>query len=143
LSLGAGYRQVYELKSGKFMQENEPYVSATLSGLYHGFYLESRNRFEYRHFDYQNDSGRYRNKFTLKLPWKFTKFQLQPYLGDEVFLSFGDGATEFNQNRLSSGFGLKLTKNIKAEIYYMLVSSKGTDRWTDANILGTKIRLAF
>ena len=35
-----------------------------------------------------------------------------------------------------------VSANLKAEIYYMLQSSKGAD-WTDANILGTKLKLAF
>jgi hypothetical protein len=142
LNIGGGYRHIYELKKGKFKLENDPYLVATLLGDIEGFKIEDRNRLEYRHFDYQDDSWRYRNKVTMKLPWKFTKLEIQPYLSDEVFISF-DGATELSQNRFSPGLAFNLTKNLKAEIYYMLQSSKSSDRWTDANVLGTKLKLAF
>jgi hypothetical protein len=143
LGLGGGYRHIYELSSGKFKLENEPYVTATLSLEKAGFALESRNRVEYRHFDFKPDSWRYRNKFTLKFPWKFGKLQVQPYIGDEILASFASGTNQINQNRLSSGLGMKLTTNIKAEIYYMLVSSKSAGRWTDSNVLGTKLKISF
>ena len=37
LNIGTGYRQVYELKKGKFKAENEPYLVATLFGGVSGF----------------------------------------------------------------------------------------------------------
>jgi hypothetical protein len=142
LNIGGGYRHIYELKKGKFKLENEPYLVATLLGDFKGFKLEDRNRLEYRHFDYQDDSWRYRNKVTVKLLWKFTKLEIQPYLSDEIFISF-DGATELSQNRFSPGLAMSLTKNIKAEIYYMLQSGKSSGKWVDANVLGTKLKLVF
>jgi len=144
LAVGGGYRHIYELRKGKFKLENDPYMTATLSVEKRGFSLDSRNRLEYRHFDYQDDLWRYRNKFTLKFPWKITKLEIQPYVSNEIFVVFGDNIkSDFNQNRFSAGLGMKLTKNIKAEIYYMLQSSKSSDIWKDTNILGTKIKLAF
>ncbi len=142
LNIGGGYRHIYELKKGKFKLENDPYITATLFGDLNGFKFDSRSRFEYRHFGYQTDSWRYRNKFTAKLPWKFTKLEIQPYLADEIFVDLKN-VHQFNQNRFSSGFGMNLTKNIKAEIYYMLQSSKSAGKWTKANVLGTKLKLAF
>ena len=144
-SIGGGYRHILEDKKvgkvTKFRVENEPYVTATLFGDLKGFKLEDRSRLEYRHFDYTADSWRYRNKFTVKAPWKFTKLEIQPYLADEVF--FGSSGKSFNQNRFSSGFAFNITKNLKAEIYYMLQSSKGKKEWTDANISGTKFKVSF
>lgn len=140
LDLGVNYRQVYEKKSGDFKEENRPYINGTLKFDLSGFKLEDRNRFEYRHFDYQEDSWRYRNKFTLRSPWKFTKLEIQPYLADEIFVDLNERI--FNRNRFYSGFGLSLTKNLKAEIYYLLQSTKGSS-WTDANVLGTKLKLVF
>lgn len=142
LNIGGGYRQVYELKSGKFKLENEPYLAATLLWDLRGFKFDDRNRLEYRHFDYQTDSWRYRNKVTLKGPWKFTKLQLQPFVADEIFIGF-DGASELNQNRFSSGFSMALCQNIKAEIFYMLQSNKSSGKWTDANVLGAKVKITF
>ena len=142
LNIGGGYRHIYELKKGKFKLENEPYLVATLLWDLEGFKIEERNRMECRHFDYQDDSWRYRNKVTVKLPWKFTKLEIQPYLSDEIFISF-DGATELSQNRFSPGLAMNLTKNLKAEIYYMLQSGKSSGKWVDANVLGTKLKLVF
>ncbi len=142
LNVGGGYRQVYELKKGKFKEENEPYLTATLLGVLSGFAIEDRSRMEYRHFDYQSDSWRYRNKLTIKMPWKFTKIGIQAFLSDEILIGFGK-ISELNQNRFSSGLGFNVTKNIKGEIYYMFQSSKSSPRWTDANVFGTKIKIAF
>jgi hypothetical protein len=107
-----------------------------------GFKFEDRSRMEYRHFDYQADSWRYRNKVTVRLPWKLTRMEIQPYLSDEIHIGFG-GTNQFNQNRFSPGVGMNLTKNIKAEIYYLLQSAKSSGRWADTNILGTKLKLVF
>jgi len=141
-NIGGGYRHVYEFKKGKFKLENEPYVTATLLWDLKGLKFEDRSRLEYRYFDYQTDSWRYRNKVTLKLPWKFSKLEIQPYLSDEIFISFSK-IDELNQNRFSSGFSMNLTKNLKAEIYYMLQSAKSSGKWVDTNVLGTKLKISF
>lgn len=143
LNIGGGYRQVYELISGKFKPENEPYVTATLLWDLEGLKFEDRNRMEYRDFNYKEDSWRYRNKVTLKLPWKFTKIDIQPYLSDEIFIVFGGVPSDLNQNRFSSGIGMNLTRNLKAEIYYMLQSAKSSGKWIDANVLGMKLKITF
>ncbi|OGX14849.1 MAG: hypothetical protein A2166_06085 [Omnitrophica WOR_2 bacterium RBG_13_41_10] len=142
LNIGGGYRQVYELKKGKFKLENEPYVTMTLLWDLKGFKFDDRSRIEYRYFDYQDDSWRYRNKIAVKLPWKFTKLEIQPYLSDEVFIGFST-ISEFNQNRFSSGLSMNLTKKLKAEIYYMLQSTKSSGKWVDANVFGTKMKITF
>lgn len=141
LDLGVNYRQVYEKKKGDFKEENRPYINAILKYDFYGFKLDDRNRLEYRHFDYQADSWRYRNKFTVKFPWKFTRLEIQPYLADEIFLDFQNKA--FSRNRFYSGFSMNLAKNLRAEIYYLLQSSKSGDNWVDANVLGTKLKLSF
>jgi len=142
LNVGGGHRQIYELKSGYFKPEEAPYVTATLFGDLKGFKFDDRNRVEYRHFSYQTDSWRYRNKFTIKFPWKFTKIEIQPYVSDEMLIVFG-AIDQFNENRFSPGISFNLTKNIKAELYYMLRSTKGRDTWVDTNVLGTKLKIAF
>lgn len=142
LNIGGGYRHVYDLKNGKFKLENRPYLTATLLWNLRDFKFDDRNRMEYRHFDYQTDTWRYRNKLTVKLPWKFTRMEIQPYLSDEIFAGFGT-INEFNRNRFYSGLSINLTKNMKAEIYYMAQSTKSSGQWKDANILGTKLKILF
>lgn len=141
LSLGAAYRQVYDLKSGKFKEENRPHVTATVKWALCGFDCEDRNRFEYRHFRYQDDEVRYRNKLTIKLPWKLTRFNVRPYVADEVFADLNNAA--FVRNRFYSGMGFELNKNLKGEVYYMLQSSKNPGAWRDVNALGLKLKLVF
>ncbi len=143
LNIGAGYRQIYEKKNSSFKQENEPYVSATVFYDLNGFKLDSRSRLEYRHFDYQSDSWRYRNKFNVKFPWKFTSMQIQPYVADEIFIKLN--GIVLNTNRLYAGLGFNLTKNLKGEVYYLLQDTENTDthKWTDINVLGTKLKISF
>ncbi|MCK9430993.1 MAG: DUF2490 domain-containing protein [Candidatus Omnitrophica bacterium] len=142
LLVGAGYRHVLSKSKGKFLVENEPYISAILLWDFEGFKFDDRSRLEYNHFDYKDDTWRYRNKFTVKLPWKFTRFEIQPYLADEIFILFDDGQ-RLNQNRFFAGLGMTITKNLKGEIYYLLQSSKNSNLWTAANVLGTKFKLLF
>ena len=146
LNVGIGYRYIKEMQNKAFRVENEPYLLATLFWDLAGFKFDSRNRFEYRTFDYNKvDSGRYRNKLTVKFPWKFTKREIQPYLADEIFVRFN--GTDLNQNRIFAGLGFNITKNLKGEVYYMLQSTKNYSKlestWTDTNVLGTKLKLVF
>lgn len=143
LALGLNYRQVYEKKKahGKFLEENRPHINATFKWETGGFKFDDRNRFEYRHFDYQADSGRYRNKLSVKFPWKFTGIEIQPYLADEIFLSFMGKA--FSRNRFYTGITMNFTKNLKAEIYYLLQNSRSSGEWPVANVFGTKVKLIF
>lgn len=143
LNAGGGYRQIYELYKGKFKPDNDPYLTATLSGGVSGFKFDDRSRMEYNDFNHKMDFWRYRNKFTLKFPWKFTNLQIQLVVSDEIFIVFGRPSTQFNQNRFSPGISMNLTKNLKAEIYYMLQSAKSSGKWVDANVLGTKLKLVF
>lgn len=140
-NMGANYRQVYDLKKGKFMEENRPHINGTIKWDLWGFACEDRNRFEYRHFRYQDDYVQYRNKFTIKLPWKFTEFGIQPYFSDEVFANLNKAL--LHRNRFYAGLGISLNKNLKGDIYYMLQSSKGSNKWTDVNVLGLKLKLSF
>jgi len=138
---GGGFRQIYEKKSGKFKEENSPFIKATLKWLFFGLDFDDGNRFEYRNFDYSPDLWRYRNKLTLKFPWKLTSFEIRPYLADEIFFDFEDAT--LSRNRFYSGFGFKMFKNVGGEIFYLLQTTKGSDVWTDANVLGTKIKISF
>lgn len=142
LNVGGGYRHVLSNSREKFLVENEPYITATLFWDIAGFKFDDRSRLEYNHFDYKDDTWRYRNKFTVKAPWKFTALEIQPYLSDEIFILFDDGQ-RLNTNSFSAGLGMTITKNLKGEIYYMLQDTKNSGKWTDINVLGTKLKLLF
>jgi len=146
LDLTLSYRHVIEKKRGKFRTENEPNVNAILKWDAFGCKLSNRFRFEYRHFNYQADAFRYRNMLTVRLPWKFTKFEINPYFADEVFVSSLGSAV--NNNRFYAGLSFILTKHIKGDLYYLLqhtrtASKYGDVEWPRINVLGTKIKLIF
>ena len=143
-TVGGGYRQIYARTAVNkpWRPESDPYFFFTYFGDLAGFKFDDRNRFEYQYFSYQVDTGRYRNKFTIKAPSKFTKLEIQPFISDEIFIMIGNDQG-LNQNRLSGGLGFSLTKNIKAELYYMLLSSKSNNIWKDTNVFGTKLKVAF
>jgi hypothetical protein len=143
LDLGFSYRQVFErLHNQKWREEDQPNINAILKFDLWKFKIDDRNRLEYRHFRYKDDSVRYRNKFTIKLPLEFKKIKFSPYSGDEMFVS--SDSTGFNENRFSSGVEFELTKNAKFDTYYMFKENriKG-NKWNNANVLGMKVRITF
>jgi len=142
LEMALGYRLVYERYKKKWREEDAPFGIITAKFDIWKFAFEDRNRLEYRHFRYRDDFLRYRNKFTLKYPFEFKKIKITPYVSDEIFI--GSNATGFNENRFSPGVEFSLTKNVKADIFYMMRSMRVTgDKWSAANILGTKLKISL
>ncbi|MDD5680684.1 MAG: DUF2490 domain-containing protein, partial [Candidatus Omnitrophica bacterium] len=142
LDLGVNYRQIYEKKSGKFKAENMIHANVTPKLELWGFKLEDRNRFAYKHFDYQDDYSQYRNKVAIKYPFPFFKLELEPYVANEIFVDFKkDGG--FVQNRLYGGLGIVIMKDMKAEFYYLFQSKKSSGEWKGANVFGSKFKIAF
>ena len=138
LSIGGGYRQVYQLSKNIFRVENEPYITFSLKNKFYGFDIDDRSRFEYRHFDYQQDTGRYRNKVTVVAPYEVLR--MKPFVSDELFFDYNSG---FDQNRFSVGVCVNVNQHLTPEVYYMVQDSKGSTKWTDANVLGLKLKLRF
>ena len=142
IDLGFNYRQVFEEDSkDKWRQENRPHLNVMLKGKLFGLDLSDRSRFEYRDRESKKDLWRYRNKVSVKFPLELTSLKLQPYLADEVFINFDE--EDFNRNRLYAGLSLKLSKNIKGEVYYLWQSSKSGGDWKDINVLGTGLKFYF
>lgn len=142
LEIALGYRLIYEKYQRKWREEDDPYTNITAKFDVWKFKFEDRSRIEYRHFRFKNDSMRYRNRFALKYPFYSHTIKISPYTSDEIFVS-SDG-TGFNQNRFQSGLEFELTKHVKADISYILQSMRGKgDKWSEANVLWTKIKVAF
>ena len=141
LNIGINYRHIFQEKNDKWVRERRPHLNITLKKKVHDWVLSCRGRFEYRDTQNSNDGWRYRDKFTVKTPFKFSRLEIQPYIADEIFVDFDE--EELNQNRLYAGFSFKLLKNLKGEIYYFWQRSKKSDEWIDANILGTKLKFSF
>jgi len=142
LDIAFCYRLVLEKYKHKWREEDQPNVNATLKFDLWKFKLDDRNRIEYRHFRFKEDSVRYRNKFGIKLPLDILKIKISPYASDEIFIA--SDSTGFNENRFSSGIEFDLTKYVKADIYYMFKSNRiKDDKWNSTNVLGTKVKIAF
>ena len=140
LDIGINERLIFEEKSNGWQYTNTPHANAALKFDLYDLNLSTRSRFEFRDKENADAQWRYRNKFTLKLP-KFTEFEVQPYIADEIFYNFE--IDELNRNRLYGGVSAKLFGNLKGEIYYLWQSSESDDDWTDYHILGTKLKVSF
>ena len=142
-NFGGGFRYIKQKTDDKFRDVSDPYLAAFMFWNPAGFNLSNRIRIEYRYFDYQSDVSVFRNKLDIKLPWKFTRFGIQPMVSDEIFFEFNGG--DLNENRLYAGLAFGLTKNLKGELCYMLRSTKnaGLGTWNYSNVLSTKLKLAF
>ena len=142
LDVGINYRQVYELKRRKWMEESRPHINGTLKYEWQGFKFKNRSRLEFRIRKGKKDMLRYRNKSTLTLPLELP-LGIKPYIADEVFIS-SDG-TNLNRNRLYAGLKTKVLDHLKAEFFYMWEASKvkKSTKWIDYNVIGIKLGLAF
>ncbi len=143
IDVGANYRQVFQKDStGQWRhQENRPHLNVILRGRLSGLDLSNRSRLEYRDRENKPDVWRYRNKIELKIPVEPTQVKLQPYIADEVFISFN--AEDFEQNRLYGGFYFELSKNLRADVFYFRQSIKSSGSWKDANVVGVYLKFYF
>jgi len=143
LDVGISYRRVKEEKNSDWNYENRPHLNGIVKFHIGDVKMSNRSRFEYRIREVSDNYWRYRNKLTAKLPIKFTKLEIQPYVADEFFVNFD--SEELDRNRIYSGFSFKLFKWLKAEIYYLWQRSKSSSsgKWSDVNAIGTKFKLSF
>ena len=107
-SLGGGFRYIKEKKTDIFRDESQPYMAAFTNWDLFDFKFSDRTRIEYRYYDYQSGSWRFRNKLDIKAPWKFTRFEIQPMISDEIFIK--SNGMDLNENRLYGGFAFTLTR---------------------------------
>lgn len=142
LDIGFNFKKQYEKDSkGKFRQENRPNLNITVKGNLLNLDTSNRSRLEYRDREHKKEVFRFRNKTTIKFPFKLTKLNLQLYVAEEWFVNLGED--NINQNRLFSGFSCTLAKNIKGSIYYMWKTSKITGGWEDTNVIGIEFKFLF
>lgn len=141
LDLGINYRQIYEKKNGRWQYENVPHLNATLKTKLLNYPIGNRSRFEYKAKEDAEDYWRYRNKTTIKTPFKLTTLEIQPYIADEIFYDYNLGL--LNRNRLYGGFAFRIFKDLKGDIFYLWQASKKSGTWTDTNVAGTKLTLSF
>jgi hypothetical protein len=143
IDIGLNYGLVFEKddKTDRWHRENRPHVNLTFKWKMWNLSLSDRNRFEYRDRENAKDLWRYRNKFTIKTPWKLTAWKLKPYVADEIFINLDD--EHFNRNRFYAGVSTPLEEKLSLDVYYMLQSSRKGSDYTDYHVLGTALKFKF
>ena len=142
IDVGVNYRGIYQKSSDVWKYSHVPHFNVNLKTDMKGFKLSNRSRLELLISEHAEDKPRFRNKTTLKSPWKWTRLECQPYVADEIFIN--TDSVELGQNRLFLGLEKKIFENFKADLYYALVSAKGTDKdWNNSNVLGISLKLGF
>ena len=141
LKLGLNYWHQYSEKNGNWKLEQKPHFNATIKFKIGSFTLQDRSRLERRIFEDADNQWRYRNKLSLTPPVKFTKFSIQPYVADEIFINFEDDA--YRRNRIYLGCKSKLAKRLALDIYYLLQSDKAEPDWKKTHVIGSKLKISF
>lgn len=141
-NLGAGYRDVFSKGVHGWQHEAMPFGEALFKTVLKGFDLSDKSRLEYRMLEARTDNWRYRNKVTLKLPWKFAPFAFRPYVSNEFLIQMMKNEG-YNENRLYGGLEMTFTKNVSGDMFYLWQALKRPARWEDRNIFGTRLKISF
>ena len=83
----------------------------------------------------------WRNSTKLTKAFKIGKFELSPFIEDEVF--YDTKQDIFNENWASAGISLALNKYANIGVSYLLDTKKKGDDWNYANVLVTSFSLKF
>ncbi len=142
IDLGFNFRKIYkEDDTNTWRQENRPHLNVTFRKKLGRIGFSTRSRLEYRDIEQKDDTWRYRNLFTFKLPLELTSLRIQPYIADEIFINLnGEG---YSANRVYAGVTFNLLKNIKAAIYYVWQSARASPGRDDIHAFGTKLVFNF
>jgi len=124
----------YDGKSGANWDDiNFPFQFITLKWAGCGVEVSDRNRVEEEYPEHGAYDTRYRNDLTLATAKKWTPFELQPFISDEIFYDFD--ARYLAEDQLIIGFNFKVTKNITAALSYMMdeshIRGANKDFWKD------------
>lgn len=143
--IGGEYLQIRQTRTAKgkdrWFWEARPRFYLTPQIKVKGWKLEDRNMLELRVKEQIRDSLRYRNRVTLTAPWKWTRFEFQPTVFNEVFFeSHRNGMTE---DRLFTGFKMHLWKPFYGTIGYMRQFSKSASGWKDSNVTSISLKAVF
>lgn len=96
-----------------FAQENRLEIEPNFEFNLGSFKLSDRNRFEFRFTD--KYAFRYRNMVSV---FYNSELPITPYISDEIFLS----PSENFSNRITLGFGIPITKQLKVNLGIMTIS---------------------
>lgn len=126
----------------RFLWEYRPRNFLTAQAKIKGYQFENRNMLEYRFKESLPNSTRYRNLTGVTAPYKWTRWEFQPYASEEIFIETNrNGVVE---SRMIGGMKLRVYKNLHGSVYYMRLSQKNNSGgWRDANVFGTGLKLSL
>ncbi|MFA5159292.1 MAG: DUF2490 domain-containing protein [Candidatus Omnitrophota bacterium] len=146
LALGALYLENRASRTKKndeiWYWESEPRIYMTPQLPFKGFLLENRNMLAFRWRQESKFAMVYRNLTTLTAPWKWTRFELQPYTANEIFLETNRNG--MFEDRFYSGLKAHWWGPFYGTIFYLRQFKKdAVGKWTSLNILGTSLKISF
>lgn len=137
-AIEAGYRHAYLKLNNQWREEYRPMLALYWRGKLGKGDFSNRHRLEFRYFEGSaKNRVRYRNESVWKARQNITKYQLKPYIEEEVFYDITDD--KFTSNWLTFGISKKWSKSIKWKLGYRLQSQKFNDKWENRHVLVTGI----
>jgi hypothetical protein len=105
--------------------------------------LSLRSRVELTLQDSQNKAS-YQDTEFLKysLPWKWSRWQIQPFVGEELFFDCAKDL-DFNRNRFYAGVDFVLSSRVKGSLFWYDQQDKGKRAWTSDNIIVAQVKFVF
>lgn len=139
LTLELHYWHSFAKSGGVWVEEQRPFANLIAVWKIGSFSFRDRSRIELRIFREKEDKRVYRNALTITPPVRWTSFQIQPYVTDEIFIHLDEGA--FIRNRIYVGLKGRPRDGIGIDLYYMLQKDDKRTMWYDTNVAGIKARI--
>ncbi len=142
LDITAAYCHLFSRSGDKYVRTYIPWMAGTVKWKMFGSDMSNMLRFDYNWREKADNGWIFKNCCVIRLPFKWTSLDIQPYFSDEVNYNSDQGALTWNEFR--SGFSFKLTDKIGVDTYYMLGhSNSGNDTWSRSHTLATQINVSF
>jgi len=141
LEPGVGFTQIFKKKSDEWKKEDRLYLQVAVKWELGDWDFKNRARITNRDKQGKSSKLRFRDKLTIKSPWKWTELEIQPYAEEEIFIQEQD---HFYKNRVYGGLELELSDHIDLEIYYLWELEKDDDSWSgNIHAVGTELKLKY
>lgn len=122
--------------------EHRPNFNVSALAKVHGWKLRNRFRVSYRMpAGDAPDVFNFRHRLTVEPPWKWTKLEISPYVFDEVW--FEEHRTGIYRNWFSAGVDFRVSRRLRAGVFYLLQSTDRATGWAQDHVVGTRLLLDF
>ena len=125
LDVGPGVGYFDGKNNGHWEYTTYPYGFITLKKTFLGLSFNDRNRFDADLPHHAENAFVYRNALTIATAKKWTRFEIQPFVSDEIF--YNSLAKYMSDNQAFAGINFKITKNIGGSLSFMMDSSHSKD----------------